>query len=123
MSNVVGLDPGEIEERLDGLGLVHGVVRPLRELQLPDGTPAVRYRFVHVLYQNVLYARLNPTRRAALSRAVAEALLAHYGDRKADIAKGPSRARSRPWPRYALRRRGPSFERLATRRRFREKCA
>ena len=86
VSNVVGLDPGEIEERLDGLGLVHGVVRPLRELQLPDGTPAVRYRFVHVLYQNVLYARLNPTRRAALSRAVAEALLAHYGDRKAEIA-------------------------------------
>ena len=36
--------------------------------ELPDRTLSVRYRFVHVLYQNVLYASLQPTRRASLSR-------------------------------------------------------
>ena len=86
VAQVVGSDACELEERLDRLARIHGMVRPLRELQLPDGTPAARYRFIHVLYQNVLYARLNPTRRAALSRAVAEALLAHHGDRKGEIA-------------------------------------
>src|SRR5881396_2623754 len=76
----------KIEERLDALDRIHGLVRPLRELAFPDGTPTARYRFVHVLYQNALYARLAPTRRATLSRAVAEALLGHYGDRSAEVA-------------------------------------
>src|SRR5213592_149935 len=75
-----------IEERLDALDRIHGLVRPLRERAFPDGTPTVRYRFVHVLYQNALYARLAPTRRATLSRDVAEALLGHYGDRSAEVA-------------------------------------
>jgi len=61
-------------------------VRRLREHQFPDGMLAVRYRFVHGLYQNALYARLTPTRRAALSRMVAEALLGHYRDRSAEVA-------------------------------------
>ncbi|HZF71919.1 MAG TPA: hypothetical protein VEZ51_00705, partial [Gemmatimonadaceae bacterium] len=76
----------KIEERLDALDRIHGLVRPLRELAFPDGTPTVRYRFIHVLYQNALYARLAPTRRATLSRAVAEALLGHYGDRSSEVA-------------------------------------
>ena len=76
----------KIEARLDALDRIHGLVRPLRERAFPDGTPTVRYRFVHVLYQNALYARLAPTRRATLSRNVAEALLAHYGDRSAEVA-------------------------------------
>src|SRR5436309_1791936 len=86
VAKVLDTDVGEIEERVETLERVHGFVRRLVEHEFPDGTPAVRYRFVHVLYQNVLYARLAPTRRATLSRAIADALLAHYGERSAEVA-------------------------------------
>jgi predicted ATPase len=46
----------------------------------------VRYRFVHVLYQNALYASLRPTRRASLSAAVAQGLAGYYGDKSAAVA-------------------------------------
>lgn len=86
VAEVLGTDPAAVEERLDALERIHGFVRRLREHQFPDGTLAVRYRFVHGLYQNALYARLTSTRRAALSRTVAEALLGHYRDRSAEVA-------------------------------------
>jgi len=86
VAEVLRSDPGAVEQRLEALERVHGFVRRVREHQFPDGTLAVRYRFVHALYQNALYARLAPTRRAALSRTVADALLAHYGERSAEVA-------------------------------------
>src|SRR6185436_8878778 len=46
----------------------------------------LRYRFVHVLYQNALYASLRPTRRSQLSATVAEALLGCYGKQSATVA-------------------------------------
>ena len=45
----------------------------------------MRYGFVHVLYQNALYASLQPTRRAARSAAAAR-LLGHYGEKSGDVA-------------------------------------
>jgi predicted ATPase/DNA-binding SARP family transcriptional activator len=86
LAEMLGTDAAAVEERLDALERVHGFVRRLREHQFPDGTLAARYRFVHVLYQNALYARLTPTRRAALSRTVAEALLGHYREQSAEVA-------------------------------------
>ncbi|MGQ0736447.1 MAG: serine/threonine-protein kinase [Acidobacteriota bacterium] len=86
VARVLAAYAGEVEERLDGLDRVHGFVRRVRELELPAGTLTVRYRFVHVLYQNALYASLAPTRRAAFSSALAEALLGFYGDQSATIA-------------------------------------
>ena len=62
------MDPAEVEERLESLERVHVFVRRGEEMEFPDGTLTLKYRFVHVLYQNVLYASLQPTRRAALSR-------------------------------------------------------
>src|SRR5262249_14859962 len=59
---------------------VHAFVRVVREQELPDRTLTLRCRFVHVLYQNALYASLGPTRRASLSAAVAQALLGYCGD-------------------------------------------
>src|SRR5262249_48174309 len=53
---------------------------------LPDGIVTVRYGFVHALYQNALYAALQPTRKAAWSAAAAQALLDHYGDKSGDRA-------------------------------------
>src|SRR5262249_5906502 len=49
-------------------------------------TLTLRYRFVHVLYQNVLFASLQPTRRVSLARAIVGALVSHYGADAPSIA-------------------------------------
>ena len=86
LSAVLGTNAADVEERLDVLESIHGLVALVGEAELPDRTFTMRYRFVHVLYQNALYASLQPTRKASLSTAVAEALLAHYGSERAAIA-------------------------------------
>jgi tetratricopeptide (TPR) repeat protein len=59
-------------------------VKRIKEHEFPDLTLSLQYQFVHVLYQNALYATLQPTRRASLSGRVARALLAHHqGDHAA----------------------------------------
>jgi predicted ATPase len=83
---VLGRDPAEVEERLDVLERVHVVVRRVREQTFPDGTPTLRYRFVHVLYQNALYSALQPTRKAAWCAAAARTLAGHYGEKCAVFA-------------------------------------
>jgi predicted ATPase len=79
-------DAAEVEERLEVLDRVHALVRRLREHTFPDGTLTVRYGFVHLLYQNAFYAALQPTRRVALSAAVAEALLGHHRGQGSAVA-------------------------------------
>lgn len=74
-----GMDPAEVEERLEALERVHVFVRRGDELEFPDRTLTLKYQFVHVLYQNVLYASLQPTRRAGLSGRIAGYLVTHYG--------------------------------------------
>jgi len=86
VSEVLRLDPGLVEERLQQLDQQHALVRFVDEREFPDQTLTARYRFVHVLYQNALYASLTSTRRVAESRRVAEALLRHYGDQSDAIA-------------------------------------
>jgi adenylate cyclase len=79
-------DPAEVEERLEDLDRVLSFVRLVGESKFPDRTPTVRYRFVHVLYQISLYGLLRPTRLAAMSGAVAKALLGHYGGQSSQVA-------------------------------------
>jgi tetratricopeptide (TPR) repeat protein len=86
LAEALRLDPVEVEERLEQLDRVHRLVRAIAEIELPDATPAMRYRFVHVLYQNASFQGLGPSRRTALSRAVAEALEGRWGNRAAEIA-------------------------------------
>lgn len=76
----------EVEGRLKRLERVNGLVRCVAETELPDGTVSVRCRFVHVLYQNALDASLTPTRRVALSGALARGLESFYGDKASGIA-------------------------------------
>jgi predicted ATPase len=83
---VLDRDAAEVEERLAELDRVHALVRLLREHDLPDRTPTLRYSFVHVLYQNALYAALTPARKAAWSAAAARALLGHYGEKSPTVA-------------------------------------
>jgi predicted ATPase len=76
----------DVEERLDVLEKVHALVRLIRQQSFPDGTLSLRYRFVHVLYQNALYASLLPTRKAQWSAAAAQALLDYHGDKDTTVA-------------------------------------
>jgi len=86
VSTALEMDAGEVEERLESLQRVHVFVTRIREDEFPDRTPTLTYQFVHVLYQNALYATLQPTRRASLSSRVARALVARYTEGAGDIA-------------------------------------
>jgi predicted ATPase len=86
MAKALALDEADVEEQLEELQRVHNLVRFVREHEFPDRTPTLRYRFVHVLYQNALYAMLRPTRRASLSAAVAQALLSYHGEQGGAMA-------------------------------------
>ena len=86
VGEALAMDPVDVEERLDALEHVHVFVRRLAEHEFPDLALSLRYQFIHVLYQNSLYGLLQPTRRAALSGRVAQALVAHYGGEFAPIA-------------------------------------
>jgi len=59
----------------------------MEERELPDRSPSLRYRFVHVLYQNALYATLRATRRTQLHARVAAALEAVWATRSAEVAQ------------------------------------
>jgi predicted ATPase len=86
IADATGLDPGLVEDRLDELERVHVFVTRGNEQELPDRTITLKYRFVHVLYQNVLYGSLQPTRRAALSGKVAASLVSRYGAQASTLA-------------------------------------
>src|SRR5262249_52589235 len=86
VAQLLGREAADVEERLAVLERVQVLVRRIREQTLPDGTLTLRYGFVHVLYQQALYAALPPTRKAAWSAAAAQALLVHYGATGAAVA-------------------------------------
>jgi predicted ATPase len=86
VSKALGLDAADVEEQIEGLERVHAFVHLVREHEFPDRTLTVRYRFVHVLYQNALYATLRPTRRASLSAAVAQALTGYHREKSTAVA-------------------------------------
>ena len=62
LSEAAEMDAADVEERLDELERVHVFVRRGRETEFPDRTLTLNYQFVHVLYQNMLHASLQPTR-------------------------------------------------------------
>lgn len=86
VAKTVDCDPADVEEQLETLDRVHAFVAPDREHELPDGTLTVRYRFVHALYQNTLYASLRPTRRTQLSATAAGALLEFHAGSETHVA-------------------------------------
>jgi predicted ATPase len=86
VAQALQLDAGDVEEQLEKLERVFAFVKLVRESEFPNRTLTLKYRFVHLLYQNELYATLRATRRATMSGAVAQALLAFYGQHAAQIA-------------------------------------
>ncbi|MGH7560247.1 MAG: protein kinase domain-containing protein [Gemmatimonadales bacterium] len=87
VARALSLEAVEVEAQLERLERVHALVRLVEERELADRAPSLRYRFVHVLYQNALYATLRATRRTQLHAAVAAALESLSGDKTADVAQ------------------------------------
>jgi tetratricopeptide (TPR) repeat protein len=71
---LTGEDELAVEERLDRIQRVHRLIVPLPEVEYPDGEASSRFRFVHTLYQNALYASVTSKRRALWHRQAAEML-------------------------------------------------
>src|SRR5438552_9039274 len=78
LARLLDVDELDLEERLDRLAKVHHLIRVYGEEELPDGTLAMRYRFAHALYQNVLHSDLVTKRRIQLHRRAGELLVQHY---------------------------------------------
>ncbi len=76
LARALGEDPAHVEERLQELEQLHGLVRLVREHEFPNRTVSRRYGFVHAVYQDALASEVPPARRAAVSRSLADALLA-----------------------------------------------
>jgi adenylate cyclase len=86
LSDVLGLDAADTEERLADLAEAGGLIRLVEQREYPDRELTVRYRFVHVLYQNALFGSLQPARRAGFGLRVAHALETHFGDETPSLA-------------------------------------
>jgi TolB-like protein/predicted ATPase len=86
VAQMLNLDVDEIEDRLEKLERVFAFVKLTSETEFPNRTMTMRYRFIHVLYQNALYTSLRATRRAKLSREVAQILEGFYADRTSSVA-------------------------------------
>ena len=79
-------DPLETEQTLEALARKDRTLVASGAAEWPDGTYSGSYAFHHILYQNVLYQRLTPGRRAHIHRRLGERLRDGYGKRTADIA-------------------------------------
>jgi serine/threonine protein kinase/tetratricopeptide (TPR) repeat protein len=86
VARVLKVEAEEVEERLEKLDRTHAFVKLVEEREYPNHTLTLRYRFVHVLYQNALYSSLRPTRKLSLSREVAESIETCYGEDRASAA-------------------------------------
>jgi len=101
VARAAGSDPADVEERLEQVDRLHGLIRRIEEKELPDGTPTLRYRFAHVLYQNALYFSLTPSRRVTLSGATAAAVAAFYGEHAPPLELALLHEAARDFPRAA----------------------
>jgi predicted ATPase len=88
IAQVLSLDAAEVEERLQELDSAHNFVSIVAEQQFANRVFSVRYRFVHVFYQNALCALLAPSRRAAYRTVIARTLVDFSGDRSCEMAAG-----------------------------------
>ena len=80
------LDAESVDSQCEALARRGLFVRFAGTQDLPDGTIAQRYEFLHALYREVLYGRHAPAHRAMLHRALGEQLEATYATRVHDVA-------------------------------------
>jgi predicted ATPase len=88
IAGALQLPEEDVEDRLDRLEREHALVRFVDEHETRDRALTLRYRFAHHLYYSAFYESLRGTRRAALSRAIAERLVQRVGEEPCECA-GP----------------------------------
>jgi DNA-binding winged helix-turn-helix (wHTH) protein/predicted ATPase len=83
-----GLDMavGAVEEACEGLARKRQFLERLGTAEWPDGTLTTQHRFIHTLYQNVLYERVPPGRRASLHLRIGERQERAYQHRPGEVA-------------------------------------
>jgi tetratricopeptide (TPR) repeat protein len=79
-------EAADVEEACAELARKGHVLRPDGVAEWPDGTVSGRYSFLHAFYQEVLYKRLAPGRRANLHRKLGDTLERGYDTRTSEIA-------------------------------------
>ena len=79
-------DAADVEEACAELARKGHVLSADGVAEWPDGTVSGRYSFLHAFYQEVLYKRLAPGRRANLHRKLGDALERGYDARTSEIA-------------------------------------
>ena len=91
LATVLEQDEEDVEERLQKLERDYRFVETSGEDEFPDRTMTIKYRFVHVLYQNELFNALTRTKRVRISRAVAETIEKFHSDKLSLVASGLAR--------------------------------
>ncbi len=87
VASALQLDPEMVEDRLERLEREHALVRFVAEAEYCGGRDiTLQYGFSHKVYHDAFYESLRVTRRVALSRAIAERLVARAGDDLCDCA-------------------------------------
>lgn len=86
VADALQLDRANVEDRLQEVEQMQGLLRTVGEVEFKDGTLTVRHAFVHVLFQEALYAAITPARRAAWSLEIARVLTELHGPRAKRIA-------------------------------------
>jgi DNA-binding winged helix-turn-helix (wHTH) protein/predicted ATPase len=79
-------EPEDFEALCDTLAQRQHLVHAAGPQQLPDGSIASRYAFVHELYREVCYGRQAPGRRAILHRRLGEHMEEVFTTRLGDVA-------------------------------------
>lgn len=85
LSTVLNRPEEDVEDQLERLEREHALVRFVEE-QETHRQLTLRYRFAHHIYHNAFDGLLRATRRAALSRAIAQQLIARLGGEPCDCA-------------------------------------
>jgi predicted ATPase len=77
-----------VEERCETLGRHGQFLQARGSEEWPDGTVTACYRFLHALYQDVLYERIPAGQKVELHRRIGERREHAYGDRAHELAAG-----------------------------------
>jgi tetratricopeptide (TPR) repeat protein len=88
VATFTSLAEDQVERRCAALARTHGMLAPDGLAAGPAGTVGPRYRFRHALFQETVYARISPERRARLHLLAGERLEAAYTAQPADTGAG-----------------------------------
>ena len=79
VARALQLEPEDVEERLERIERIHGIIRLIEERELSGHTPSLRYAFRHHYYHNVFHDSVRGTRRQTMSAATAATMREYYG--------------------------------------------